>query len=928
MRPLKLELEGFGPYLRRQEVPLDDVSLFVITGPTGSGKTTLLDALTYALFGAVPRLGKRGAEELRHPEARRMWVRLLFRVGEAHYRVERELGPRSEVRFWELGAEGWRALPLKAREMQRRLEALLGLDYETFIRAVLLPQGEFDQLLRKASGPERREVLDRLFGLEDLKEMAKRAGERVRELEREARSLEDRLEGLQDATPEALQAKQKALEAELRKKETLEAHLNQREAEAKRLEELSKLLVQRDGLREELAALESRSATLLDAWNRAQSSRRARADLHLYQALREAEGSLAEAEREVRELMEKEGEAIRDLEALPMDEGELSRLESRWSQRGWYESLWRLLQEAQGVYAPHPQAAPWRPEDEGRLRELLKERDRLKAKEGQLAEARALDQALLQAEAASEEAQGRLNALRFARLRGLRAEAEALRGEVEALQETLDRLGVGRYRHLLRPGEPCPLCHAPVAQVPEEHFPGDLEALSQELEAKRRRLLRVEGEVEALSAQLEGLPEPPLPAAFPESKDLETAQEEAEQWERQALALEARLCERLEALDLERGKALENALAQVQEALEGLGEAAQTLARSLARYLWEALEGREPQAFFQALEERLRELRVRMEKRKRLEKRLEEVRQGLAAARAKVQERQGALQAAQAGVQGLPPEEELRGLLLPEEAEAQAEKAWQDHQQEVMRLKGALRQVEEALAPLAPLPERPPQEEAQALWAEVRRLRDEIAALNQSVGALKGEIERLKPLVDLRRELEEGLVQVRANLELWASLAEDLRQDRFPRWLYLTLQRGLLERANRLLATLSGGRYRLLPWEEKGLEYQVEDAWTGAVRSADTLSGGEAFLASLALALALSEELAGRRLEALFLDEGFGTLDGETLEVVAQALESLGQDGRMVGVITHVEALAERFPNRLRVRKGRGESTVAWEVER
>lgn len=144
----------------------------------------------------------------------------------------------------------------------------------------------------------------------------------------------------------------------------------------------------------------------------------------------------------------------------------------------------------------------------------------------------------------------------------------------------------------------------------------------------------------------------------------------------------------------------------------------------------------------------------------------------------------------------------------------------------------------------------------------------------------------------------------------------------------MTLQRGLLERANRLLATLSGGRYRLLPREEKGLEYQVEDAWTGAVRSADTLSGGEAFLASLALALALSEELAGRRLEALFLDEGFGTLDGETLEVVAQALESLGQDGRMVGVITHVEALAERFPNRLRVRKGRGESTVAWEVER
>lgn len=282
---------------------------------------------------------------------------MLFRVGEAHYRVERELGPRSEVRFWELGAEGWRALPLKAREMQRRLEALLGLDYETFIRAVLLPQGSSTSSCARPRGRSAGRCWTASSAWRTSRRWPSGRGAGAGTGE-EARSLEDRLEGLQDATPEALQAKQKALEAELRKKETLEAHLNQREAEAKRLEELSKLLVQRDGLREELAALESRSATLLDAWNRAQSSRRARADLHLYQALREAEGSLAEAEREVRELMEKEGEAIRDLEALPMDEGELSRLESRWSQRGWYESLWRLLQEAQGVYAPIPRPLP------------------------------------------------------------------------------------------------------------------------------------------------------------------------------------------------------------------------------------------------------------------------------------------------------------------------------------------------------------------------------------------------------------------------------------------------------------------------------------------------------------------------------------------------------------------------------------------
>jgi len=129
------------------------------------------------------------------------------------------------------------------------------------------------------------------------------------------------------------------------------------------------------------------------------------------------------------------------------------------------------------------------------------------------------------------------------------------------------------------------------------------------------------------------------------------------------------------------------------------------------------------------------------------------------------------------------------------------------------------------------------------------------------------------------------------------------------------------------LATLSSDRYRLDYVDD---EFFVVDTWNGEERrSARTLSGGETFLASLALALALSEQVGSlavtekARLDSLFLDEGFGTLDPETLEVVVEAIEQLGGDGRMVGVITHVSELAARLPVRIEIEKSpRGSRVV------
>jgi len=159
------------------------------------------------------------------------------------------------------------------------------------------------------------------------------------------------------------------------------------------------------------------------------------------------------------------------------------------------------------------------------------------------------------------------------------------------------------------------------------------------------------------------------------------------------------------------------------------------------------------------------------------------------------------------------------------------------------------------------------------------------------------------------------------------ALAQHLRANQFERWLLTEALDALVEGASRILNDLSNGRYELI---HKDGEFSVIDHWDARIpRGVRTLSGGETFQASLSLALALSEQLAGlssasASLESILLDEGFGTLDPDTMDTVAATLENLAARGdRMVGVVTHVAGLAERIPVRFEVsRDARGTARV------
>jgi DNA repair protein SbcC/Rad50 len=175
--------------------------------------------------------------------------------------------------------------------------------------------------------------------------------------------------------------------------------------------------------------------------------------------------------------------------------------------------------------------------------------------------------------------------------------------------------------------------------------------------------------------------------------------------------------------------------------------------------------------------------------------------------------------------------------------------------------------------------------------------------------------------------LADQVAQREREAQVAKMLALHLRADRFERWLLAEALATLVAGASRILRDLSGGQYDLA--HDKGEFFVIDHADAGLRRPVRTLSGGETFQASLALALALSEQLAGlssspASLESIMLDEGFGTLDAASLETVAATLENLASRGdRMVGVVTHVAALAERIPVRFEVRKdAKGSATV------
>ena len=205
------------------------------------------------------------------------------------------------------------------------------------------------------------------------------------------------------------------------------------------------------------------------------------------------------------------------------------------------------------------------------------------------------------------------------------------------------------------------------------------------------------------------------------------------------------------------------------------------------------------------------------------------------------------------------------------------------------------------------------------------------ALLEAAVGAesdARHDLGRVKAGIAEAKKLRKSVDARAAEGEVAKVLAGLLAANRFERWLIAEALDLLVTDASRALRDLSGGHYSFV-FDETSRDFLVVDHRNADERrSVRTLSGGETFQASLALALALSDQLnelaanGAARLESIFLDEGFGTLDPDTLDTVASTIENLAVGDRMVGLVTHVAELSERVPVRYVVAKGARTATV------
>ncbi|WP_147320963.1 AAA family ATPase [Hymenobacter lapidiphilus] len=269
----------------------------------------------------------------------------------------------------------------------------------------------------------------------------------------------------------------------------------------------------------------------------------------------------------------------------------------------------------------------------------------------------------------------------------------------------------------------------------------------------------------------------------------------------------------------------------------------------------------------------------------------------------------------------LPPNPaELLPLLLPETEAATLQTQLRRHEHEVALVEQTLTETGTELEQQAAraLTTDAPEHTAQQLAAA----NEQLATLNQQLGQRQERLSAHHAGQQRHAELATALENQQQQALRWRHLAELIGSAdgrKFSEFAQgLTLAR-LVDLANRHLHRFSD-RYRILRHAEQHLDLLIQDEYqAGAVRSMNSLSGGESFLVSLALALGLSE-LAGRRtqIDTLFIDEGFGTLDPDTLDVALSALEMLQGTGKTIGIISHVEALKERVSTQINVRKGTG----------
>ncbi len=1013
MRPIHLSMTAFGPFAGQEEIhfeALGENPLFLINGPTGSGKTTILDAICFALYGKTTGDEREGAQmrcDLATAETLTE-VTLCFELSGRRFRIRRvpeQQRPKArgegtttqspEAQLYTLNADGSEQLIVssKVTEATREIETLTGLSVDQFRQVMVLPQGQFRQLLM-AESADREKIFSQLFQTRIYKRLEENLKAQSAEIRREReRQLQLRQGILEGAGVESTDALEQEL-AELRP--GVDSARALKEAKEEDFNAAGKAQQQALGLHQAFAELEKTEHQQISLNGQKEAFERQRRELKSAEQarkLRPVFDDLARCQRELQQAANRVKKTESELEQATLKRNEADRELQK------VEPLTRGLDAAK--------------QETGRL-------DGLRARAARLAETRqALEQAERSAAAAREAHQQALTTLQnTSRQREAKEEeknqrqkSQANLGELQLqLRQLADRLNdrskMEALEHQLRQQQ---------GQLTREEARG--KTLREEYEAKTQQAKGLElawhqGQAAILAAELcTGEPCPvcgssdhPAPAhseePLPSQKELEQARALVQKTSQSlASAREAygetrgkvvQSQEQLEQCRLQLGETTQSPISELQQAHDALKAQVETLQG----------QGRQLEALGEALQ--------------RLKQNESDARQSLDQAAARVTETSNAAAAARAQAQSaeqeLPQDYRQAGALDAaigraqgeanrleqqihaareahklahgrwEAAQATLRAATETGQAASKALEGAARCGEKAIAE-SPFASEQAYREAVRDEASLETLQQSIAdydrqcqlvagALGQQQAALEGKARPdLSAVEEALRKAEQEKGEALAHWQQLDARAQQLEATRkklekasaaqaeldrqyavvgtlsdvangqtgdkisLQRFVLSVLLDDVLIEASHRLSLMSKGRYQLLRKEDRakgnkasGLELEVEDAYTGKVRPVATLSGGESFMAALSLALGLSDVVqayaGGIRLDTLFIDEGFGSLDAESLDLAVRTLIDLQAAGRMVGVISHVAELKEQMPLRLDLTAGRDGSRI------
>ena len=917
MRPVKLTMSAFGPYAGKTVLDMDRLGtdgLYLITGDTGAGKTTVFDAITFALYGEASGQNRdsgmfrsKYAEDTTPTE-----VELVFDYAGKRYTVKRN--PRYECRK-ERGT-GMKTVNPDAllicpdgrtvsgsTDVRRAVEEIMGINCSQFTQIAMIAQGDFLRLLVADTGA-RKEIFRKLFHTEPYSTLQDRLKEDVRTLKDASdtawNSIRQYIDGIACDGDDVL-----SIEAGKAKDGQLP--LEDVAALLERLTEQDGALIGR--YEKEIAAAEEKitgiAARVAKAEEQQRTENSRKESLEKLETEKEKRKELDEARKEAekeRPVIRKTADGISALKAELDDYGELDRGRER------LEKLQKDATSGQETLK----------REQDRLTALKQEIETLAAEQKTLKNAGEEKQKL---DTEREKLTADTDALREIR-RGLQ-ETGGLIGQMEAAQKEYKEKAElaeerkntydGKYRiyldeqagilaKTLEEGKPCPVCGSvshPGPAAAAENAP-----TKEELEQLREQAV--------------------------------TAGEEAERASRKAGEIMTRTGAKKEAvLDLARKAVGAEAYEDIPGRLEEKEAEYREKAEILSGKLEEAqkrvrrkdeLEGTVPEKTAEA-ESLGKEIGERTN-----------ILAGLAAEQKSVQERIGALTGKLKFASREEAEREIAALEKKktdlEQALEQAKSRLDECDREIAGLTAAVKQAEELLKDRTDCDIEAEKEQQNTLQEEKRILNGK----RQAAGTRKttnGQI-----LENIRKRSEEA-AGIGERLKWMTALSETAngtlsgkQKIMLETYVQMTYFDRIIDRANTHLMVMSGGQYELIRKTEadnnrsqSGLELNVIDHYNGSERDVKTLSGGESFKASLSLALGLSEEIqssaGGIRLDSMFVDEGFGSLDEESLRQAMRALSGLTEGNRLVGIISHVGELKEKIDKQIVVKKETtGGSTV------